>query len=159
MEPTIRPAGPHDLAAIERIVSDAYSVYLPRMGTKPGPMLADYASVLASRRVDVLTDGGAVCGLIVLHRESDGMLLENVAVAPDTQGRGHGRRLLEHAERVARETGCRVIRLYTHVTMVENLELYRRAGYVETGRADSDGFARVFLSKRLDGTPRGAGSS
>lgn len=159
MEPTIRPADEHDLAAIERIVADAYSVYLPRMGTKPGPMLADYPSVLASRRVDVLTEGGAVTGLIVLHREPDAMLLENVAVAPAAQGRGYGRRLLEHGERVAREAGCHVIRLYTHVTMVENLALYRRAGYVETGREDSDGFARVFLSKRLDGTPRGAGSS
>lgn len=149
MSATIRPAEPADLAAIERIVHDAYAGYLPRMGTKPGPMLADYAAVLATRRVDVVEADGEVLGLVVLHPERDGMLLENVAVAPDAQGRGLGGLLLAHAEQVARAGGCATIRLYTHVTMVENVARYRRAGYVETGRAETDGFDRIFLSKIL----------
>jgi len=33
--------------------------------------------------------------------------------------------------------------------MVENLRLYARRGYVETGRESHDGFGRVFLTKRL----------
>ncbi|WP_395639914.1 GNAT family N-acetyltransferase [Pseudolysinimonas sp.] len=154
MGATIRPARQDDLAAIERIVHDAYRGYIPRMGTKPGPMLADYASVLATRLVDVVDDG-EILGVVVLDREADGMLLENVAVAPAAQGRGLGRMLIRHAEARAREAGCPTIRLYTHVTMVENLALYERVGYIETGRGDSEGFDRVFLSKRLDGSRNG----
>jgi len=149
MSPTIRAATPADRATIERIVHDAYVGYLPRMGAEPGPMRADYAAVLATRRVDVVEEDGAVVGLVVLEREPEGMLLENVAVAPEAQGRGLGRLLLDHAEAVARAAGCTAIRLYTHVTMVENIARYARAGYLETGRADADGFDRVFMAKSL----------
>lgn len=148
MSAIIRPATPADLPAIERIVHDAYVGYLPRMGREPGPMRADYAAVLATRRVDVAVDGDLV-GVVVLEHESDGMLLENVAVAPAAQGRGLGRMLIAHAEQVARAAGCTRIRLYTHVTMVENIALYGRLGFGETGRADDEGFDRVFFSKTL----------
>ena len=40
----IRPANIADLAAIERIVSDAYRVYIERIGKPPGPMLDDYSA-------------------------------------------------------------------------------------------------------------------
>ena len=41
------------------------------------------------------------------------------------------------------------LRLYTHETMVENIALYARTGWAETGRAEQNGFARVFFSKPL----------
>lgn len=73
--------------------------------------------------------GGEFVGFVVLVEESDGMLLDNVAVLPSHHGQGLGRALLVLAERHARAAGHPRIRLVTHVTMVENQRLYERAGW------------------------------
>ena len=49
----------------------------------------------------------------------------------------------------ARAVGHDRVRLYTHVSMVENQRLYERLGYVETRRGHEDGLARVFYEKPL----------
>ncbi len=81
--------------------------------------------------------------------EPDALLLDNVAVLPTHHGRGVGRALLELAEERALAFGRNRIRLFTHVTMVENQRLYERIGYVETDRATEDGRTRVFYEKVL----------
>ena len=73
----------------------------------------------------------------------------NVAVLPSHHGQGVGRALLELAERRTRAAGHTRIRLYTHVTMVENQRLYERIGYVETHRTTEHGFTRVFYKMTL----------
>jgi hypothetical protein len=55
----------------------------------------------------------------------------------------------EFADARARELGLGAIRLYTNAAMTENLALYPRRGYVETHRAEADGFSRVYSSTRL----------
>ena len=77
-------------------------------------------------------------------------VLENVAVLPSHHGRGIGRALLELAEARATARGCTRIRLFTHVTMVENQALYERIGYVRTHDATEHGFTRVFYEKAAD---------
>jgi ribosomal protein S18 acetylase RimI-like enzyme len=77
------------------------------------------------------------------------MLLENVAVHPDAQGRGLGRDLLALADREAVRQRMTEIRLYTNEVMTENLAYYPRHGYVETGRAEQDGYRRVFFRKAV----------
>ena len=67
----------------------------------------------------------------------------------DRQGHGVGRRLIEFAESEARRLGHTELRLYTHVTMTENIALYSRLGFVETGRGREAGYDRVFMTKRL----------
>jgi ribosomal protein S18 acetylase RimI-like enzyme len=79
----------------------------------------------------------------------DHLLLDNIAVRPDRQGAGLGRRLIAFAEADARRRGFAELRLYTHVTMVENIALYKRAGFFETGRGQDSGYDRVFMSKHL----------
>jgi molybdopterin-synthase adenylyltransferase len=146
---TIRPASLADLAAVERIVAEAYEKYIARIGKKPGPMLDDYRQRMAEAAICVATVGGAVAGVVVLLPESDHLLLDNVAVATDFQGRGIGRRLIDFAEGEARRRGLGEIRLYTHQKMHENIALYPRLGYEETGRGTQAGFERVFFRKRL----------
>lgn len=146
---TIRPAVAADATAIAGIVRDAYSMYLPRMPKPPGPMLDDYDAVVARGEASVLEIDGAIAGVVVLVDESDHLLLENVAVAPSRKGQGLGRRLVEFSESEARRRGFTEVRLYTHETMVENQALYKRLGFVETHRAQQDGYARVFMTKKL----------
>jgi ribosomal protein S18 acetylase RimI-like enzyme len=146
----IRPAGPQDLAAVEAIVRSAYAPYVPLIWREPGPMLDDYAASIGQGHVYLLSDEGGISGIIVLIPEERAMLLDNVAVRPDAQGRGHGRTLIGFAERMARERGLGAIRLYTNEAMTENVALYGRLGFVETHRAEERGFQRIYMTKRLD---------
>ena len=144
-----RIATMEDCPAVEAIVKAAYSHYVPRIGREPGPMRDNYASLIRDGRVHVVERDGAVAGLLVLIPERKTLLLDNVAIAPAAQGTGLGRKLLEFAERAARDSGYRSIRLYTHEAMTENIGLYSRIGYVETHRGEENGLRRVYMTKIL----------
>jgi len=146
----IRRAEPADREAVEAIVALAYSPYVERIGKPPGPMLDDYGALIAQDAVSVLEDdAGEVAAIIVLLPKPDHLLLDNIAVRPDQQGRGFGRRLIEFAEAEAWRLGYRELRLYTHERMTENIALYARLGFDETGRGHEAGYDRVFMIKRL----------
>jgi ribosomal protein S18 acetylase RimI-like enzyme len=149
MEPTIRLASNQDLTAIERVVHDAYKGYIPLIGKPPAPMTDDYRRRIEAGNVWVLLLGEQVFGLVVLVRQRDHMLLDNVAVAPEKQGCGLGRALMDFAEAKVRECGYNEIRLYTNELMPRNLALYGRLGYEETARQLDSGFTRVFMKKIL----------
>src|SRR5271169_4958261 len=90
MSPSIRRAHMGDRPAIEEIVVSAYALYVPRIGREPGPMLDDYAALIAANRVHVLDDSDVIHGILVLIPGEDSMLLDNVAFRPDSQGLGFG---------------------------------------------------------------------
>nr|WP_315417025.1 GNAT family N-acetyltransferase [uncultured Pseudomonas sp.] len=145
----LRPATPHDVAAIEAIVEAAYSPYIERIGRKPGPMLEDYGRRVEGGGVHVLDNDGQIQGFIILQDTDSALLLDNLAVAPQAQGLGLGRVLMDFAERQAIDAGYSAIRLYTNEAMTENLVLYTRRGYVETHRAEEQGLRRVYMAKHL----------
>jgi N-acetylglutamate synthase-like GNAT family acetyltransferase len=145
----IRRATTADLTDIRRLIADAYTKYIERIGRPPSPMNADYVAALEHSRVWVLESGHAIVGALVTEDRADHLLLETVAVAPSAQGKGYGRLLLDRAESDAAELGLTEVRLYTNEAMTENLTFYPRHGYRETGRALQDGFRRVFFSKTV----------
>lgn len=145
----LRPATPHDVAAIEAIVEAAYSPFIARIGRKPGPMLEDYGRRVEGGGVHVLDNDGQIQGFIILQDTDSALLLDNLAVAPQAQGLGLGRVLMDFAERQAIDAGYSAIRLYTNEAMTENLALYTRRGYVETHRAEEQGLRRVYMAKHL----------
>ena len=143
-----RTARPEDRAAVEAIVDAAYSIYVERMGKPPGPMLDDYAGLIAAGAVSVLEDlDGVIAALVVLLPKPDHLLLDNIAVRPDRQGQGFGRQLIAFAEDEARRLSYAELRLYTHEKMTENIALYTRLGFVEAGRGHQGGYDRVFMTK------------
>jgi N-acetylglutamate synthase-like GNAT family acetyltransferase len=146
---TIRPAGSADAADVSELVESAYQGYVPRIGLRPAPMDADYASLIDGELVWVAEQAGAVVGVLVLTVADTHLLIENIAVSPASQGAGVGSQLMRRAEQHARDVGVSEVRLYTHELMTENHEYYRHRGFVETHRAVDDGFARVFFTKRL----------
>ncbi len=145
----IRTARAADRPAIEAVVHAAYAPYVPRIGREPAPMHDDYAVLIAAGHVHVIEHRGAVKGVLVLVPQADMLLLDNIAVSPDSQGLGLGRRLLEFAETTARNSGFRHIGLYTNEAMTENIALYARIGYAETHRGEEHGFRRVYMRKQL----------
>ena len=146
----IRRARTGDQAAVEAIVTAAYMPYIERIGKPPGPMLDDYGALIAEGTVSLLDDAaGDIAAIIVLLPKPGHLLLDNIAVLPDRQGQGLGRQLIDFAEAEARRRGYAELRLYTHEKMVENIALYRRPGFEETGRGREAGYDRVFMTKRL----------
>ena len=146
----IRPAQQRDRGAVEAIVRAAYSVYVERVGKRPGPMLDDYAKLIADGAVSVLeAPDGAIAALIVLLAKPGHLLLDNIAVRPDRQGQGLGRGLVSFAESEARRLGYAELRLYTHEMMTENIAVYTRLGFRETGRGREAGYDRVFMTKAI----------
>jgi ribosomal protein S18 acetylase RimI-like enzyme len=147
---SIRLATAADVPHIEQIVNDAYAPYISRIGRAPAPMNVDYQHLVATTsNASVLVENSSIVGVIVTVAAPDHLMIENVAVARTAQARGHGRTLLEHAERQARALGLVQIRLYTNAAMTENLAMYPRIGYVEVARRSEDGFERVYFAKDL----------
>jgi N-acetylglutamate synthase-like GNAT family acetyltransferase len=148
----IRRARPADVDGVRRLVRDAYRVYVPRIGREPAPMGADYHALVAEGAVTVAFEGDVLVGVLVLRPQPSSLLLENIAVAPDAQGRGIGRSLMALAEQRARELGLARVTLYTNEHMTENLSFYAALGYAEIGRHREHGFDRVFFEKTIRGS-------
>ena len=148
-EKSLRPAEPEDAAAVGDLVRASYSKYVERIGREPAPMLEDYVALVRAGEVWVLAEGGEVLGVLVMRPAEDHLFVDNVAVAPGHQGRGLGRELVAFAEARARRDGLPEVRLYTNEKMHENLTVYARLGFEETGRRLDGGYKRVFMRKWL----------
>ena len=149
--PDIRRASADDAATIAAITNDAYAKYVPLMGRNPQPMNADYGQMLAEHPIWLLYVEGQPAGLIVLMHEPEALLIYSVAVHPQHQRLGLGRQLLSWAEEQARQAGYAAIRLYTNALMVENIALYGRLGYAETGREPFGEMTVVHMAKQVEG--------
>jgi len=125
----LRSAVAADAAAIRGLTRDAYAKWVPLIGREPLPMTVDYAEAVKQHRIDLLYLDGTLAGLIEMVPAPDHLLIENIAVSPAYQGRGLGRHLMDHAEKVAASRGCAEIRLYTNKLFAENVRLYQKAGY------------------------------
>jgi ribosomal protein S18 acetylase RimI-like enzyme len=148
----IRQATGADLPAVVGLVERAYEPWVERIGRRPAPMDSDYAALIAAGEVHhLLDDDGRTVGLVIVRDLGDHLLVDNVAVDPDHQGRGHGRTLLAFAEHRAAELGLAELRLYTHARMTENIALYRRLGWHDYDRHSERGFTRLYFRKSLDG--------
>lgn len=146
----------NDVLAIQSMVTAAYSHYTARIGKPPAPMTADYDHLLTTHDVFVLREGGEegqAIGSIVLFSEedSDAIQINNLVVDVTAQGRGYGRMLMMFAEDLTRQKGRKALELYTNVKMHENIGLYVKLGFHETGRRVEDGFERVYFRKEVVG--------
>lgn len=142
-----------DLPAIRSMVTAAYSRYTERIGKPPAPMTADYDELLTTHDIFVLQEDlhSQVVGSIVLlaAQDADAVQINNLVVDVAAQGKGYGKLLMGFAEDFARQKGRKALELYTNVKMYENLQLYPKLGFEETGRRVEDGFERVYYRKEL----------
>jgi GNAT superfamily N-acetyltransferase len=146
----IRPAVLEDAAAIRDLTRAAYAKWVALIGREPLPMQADYRRAVAEHAIDLLIDGGALVGLIETILRPDHLWIENVAVAPERQGRGYGRLLLAHAEKRAAEAERFEIRLLTNQAFAANLALYAKLAYTIERTEPFRGGTTVHLSKRIE---------
>lgn len=116
--------------------------------------LDDVHAWLQEWRTWVVRVGGRLVGAVRAKQVDDLWDIGRIMVAPDLQGRGLGRALLEHAEQQA-PSGVRRFVLFTGARSEANLRRYRRAGYRPVRDGEDlpedcgDWAARVALSKRI----------
>jgi DNA-binding MarR family transcriptional regulator/GNAT superfamily N-acetyltransferase len=75
--------------------------------------------------------------------------LKRMWVSPEARGLGLGRRLLEDAERYARDAGVTAIQLETNRSLTEAIALYRQSGYREVAPFNDEPYAHHWFEKRL----------
>src|SRR5688572_20766327 len=114
VETDIRVAVQSEAGTIRDVVRAAYANWIPIIGREPRPMQADYEKAVREHRFDVIEDGGNIVALIETEAHGDHFWIENIAVLPECQGRGFGKRLLAHAEQLARAAGLTEMRLLTN---------------------------------------------
>lgn len=136
-----------DVPAIVALVESAYRGDASRVGwTTEADLLGgqrtdvdDITSILAEPDTSLLLvlEGGVILGCVLMRREPDGLYVGMLAVRPQLQARGLGRRLLAEAEaRGRREFGARHARMTVIEQRRDLIAWYQRRGYVDTGHTE-----------------------
>ncbi len=147
----IRPATVDDLDAIRRCVAAAYAAYVPVLGVEPAAMHTDFRPLVEAGKVHVLALDREVIAMVTLKPGDDHLEVSTLAVLPDCQGRGWGRRMVEFAEERTLALGLPEIRLYTNEKLEALVAYYGKLGFEVTERRLDQGYRRVFMRKRLLG--------
>lgn len=90
----------------------------------------------------IVYDGDRIVGCAFLAERHDHLYLGKLAVAPDQQGRGIGRALVRHAERLAIAAGKPAIQLQTRIELTGNHAAFSRMGFVRTAETAHPGYDR-----------------
>jgi len=87
----------------------------------------------------LVTDGeGGLASCVYLEQRGDRVYLGMLAVSPEAQGRGLGKRMMAAAERHTAGLGCRAIDIRIVNRRTELPPLYRALGFVDNGTAAFD---------------------
>lgn len=141
---TVRRAKAQDACELSDCIDAAYSVYASRITDLP--RISDGINqAIETNRVWVAEVQQGIIGGIILVPHDDFMMLENIAVHPDNSGLGVGGALIKQAEADCLELGLHELRLSTHVSMPENVRLYKHLGWRETGTSGN----KVHMAKSI----------
>ncbi|WP_311243079.1 GNAT family N-acetyltransferase [Microbacterium sp. WCS2018Hpa-23] len=159
----IRPTSESDAGEVLTLQRAAFVSEAQIYGSADMPPLTQTlpeveAELRSSSGLSARKDGRLV-GVIRFVEDDGVLLIGRIAIAPDMQGEGIGRTLLDAAERTST---ARVAELFTGSLSEANIRLYETCGYRETVRVpDGDGTEQVFLRKPLHqvGDPSEPGAS
>lgn len=113
-------------------------------------MVADFAAAQREGQLEILQCEQSTIGYLVSFTRNSSLFVENVAIAPQHQGKGYGGGVFALLEARAKVFGLAAIELYTNEKMTENLDFYPRLGFEEFDRRTEAGFKRVYFRKTVD---------
>src|SRR5262245_51581288 len=85
----LRRATAADAANVRALTRAAYAKWVPLIGREPLPMTADYDAAVVEHMIDLWEEKGELVALIEVVPKATHLLIENIAVRPDQQGKGH----------------------------------------------------------------------
>ena len=91
----------------------------------------------------VAIDGEKLIGCLFLRPEADCLYIGKLAVLPEAQGKGLGKRLLTIAEETAAAIGLPALRLETRIELTDNHAVFAAWGFTRTAEKAHPGFART----------------
>ncbi|MGO6815442.1 GNAT family N-acetyltransferase [Rhizobium leguminosarum] len=91
----------------------------------------------------VAIDGEKLIGCLFLRPEADCLYVGKLAVLPEVQGKGLGKRLLTIAEETAAALGLPALRLETRIELTDNHAVFAAWGFSRTAEKAHPGFART----------------
>ena len=91
----------------------------------------------------VARDGDKITGCVFCRVEPDSLYIGKLAVLPEMQGRGIGKRLLTYAEAEARNRDLTILRLETRIELVDNHTTFAAWGFSKTAENSHPGFDRT----------------
>lgn len=129
----------------------------------PPVTLEQFRADIGAREVHAVYDGADLVATFTLGMRAvvpdadvrwqapePALYLNRLAVAPERQGAGIGRWCTLRIERLARERGCRAVRLDALRDNRPLREFYHRRGYVECGERSHHGWSFSCLEKPLE---------
>lgn len=139
----ITKAASDDIPALEKLINSAYRGETSKKGW------ATEADLLAGKRITLdqleeifedknntilkFTENNQIIGSVLLTDKGDKLYLGMLAISPELQNKGIGKKILHEAEVHARSLGLSKI-VMTVISIREKLiEWYNRHGYADTG--------------------------
>jgi ribosomal protein S18 acetylase RimI-like enzyme len=117
--------------------------------TDSASALDDYSPPAGVFLVAQILGEAVGCGALRVFSPGIGEI-KRMWVSRQFRGRGVARALLTALERAARERNLRAVRLDTHSSLAEALQLYRTSGYREIPRFNDNPYAHHWFEKTLD---------
>jgi len=134
MTTNLRRATLSDAITIRHLTRLAYAKWIPLIGREPKPMAVNYDRAVVDHMIDLYEIDGEAVALIEVVPQAQHLLIENIAVRPDHQGKKIGELLLSHAETIAQALHLVELQLYTNAAFISNIEFYARRGFQEFRR-------------------------
>jgi ribosomal protein S18 acetylase RimI-like enzyme len=133
----LRPAAVEDYPFLQGLYRRAYEVLVTRQyGSWDGDVQrARFDKKLQSVEFKIVLVDSQPVGAVSSTEHADHILLNELLVQPEFQGRGIGSRVLRDVIRHAVQLG-KPLRLHT-LRMNRAQELYKRHGFIETGRDEN----------------------
>ncbi len=123
---TFSPIRTNDLIDIEAIEREVYE-YPWTLGNFQDSLTSGYQCWLARDAI------GTLVGYFLLMLAPDEGHLLNITVLPAMQGKGFGRRLLEHAITISKTHGAPAVLLEVRPSNPQALAVYRHMGFKQIG--------------------------
>jgi GNAT superfamily N-acetyltransferase len=131
----LRYAGPDDVASVAVLINQAYlveSFFVEGDRTSADEVREDLAT---GQFLLATTSAGELAACVYVELSGERGYFGLLAVHPSCQGQGLGSRMIAAAENHCRKAGCRFMDLQVVNLRAELPPIYRKLGYLETGRA------------------------
>ena len=132
-EITIRWADARDVAAIVRVINVAFRAAESFFVERDRISAETLRPILEKGNFLLAEDVNGLAGCVFVELRGERAYFGLLAVDPQRQHCGLGRRLIDEAENYAHAAGCRAMDIRIVSVRAELPQFYRRLGYVESG--------------------------
>ena len=129
---TLREAIEDDIAAMVEVINAAFdkeNFFVNRPRTSPTQLVEHFRT----GRFLLAHESSQLISSVYYELKGERGYVGMLAVHPNNQGCGLGRTMMQAAENMLRDHGCKVAEIYVVSVRTALLPIYRKMGYQETG--------------------------